>query len=88
MKHFGELTSIKKGDYLDIKYADGLVFVRVLNVDNHHRYIGLTKIRMRVLTEALQESRDITWDFEYLAGLLNKVIQSPSELKLIRLLYD
>lgn len=88
MKHYGELTSIKKGDYLDIKYADTLIFVRVLSVDNHHRYIGLTKIRMRVLGEALKDSRDITWDFEYLAQLLNKVIQSPSELKIIKLLYD
>lgn len=87
MKHYGELTAIKKGDYLEVKYAEGLMFVKVLNVDQHHKFIGLTKIRMRVLGDHKQAG-DITWDFEYLSGLLNKVIQSPSELKMIKLLYD
>lgn len=88
MKHKAELTSIKKGDYLELKHAD-LLLVRVTNVVQHHAYIGMSQVQMKLLLPGLMSNGGlISWDFEYLQPLLTRIIQSPTEKTLIRLLYD
>lgn len=89
MKHKAELTSIKKGDYLELKYHD-MILVRVLNIQQHHAFIGESKIQMKLISPSIivTDGGHITWDFEYLAPLLTRIIQSPTEKRLIRLLYD
>lgn len=87
MKHKSEDIPIKKGDYLELKHtATDMLIVRVTDITFNSHFVGLTKISMKVLTPL--EIGHITWDFEYLQHLLNRRLQSPTDKRMIKLLYD
>lgn len=89
MKHKAEITNIRKGDYLELKHAGlDVLYTRIIKIDTHHFFVGLSKIHMKELTSNLGQDGHITWDFEYLQNVLSRIIQSPTEKNMIRLLYD
>jgi len=90
MKHKSESFPFIKGDYLELKY-DGMeqLYSRVTGIDIHQYFVGMSKIHMKLLAnKPLGKAGLISWDFEYLQHLLIRVIKSPTEKRLIRLLYD
>lgn len=89
MKHKSETFPFAKGSFLELKHSSDLLVCKVTGIDAHHNFIGESKIHMKLLlAQHLGKAGHITWDFQYLMQLLTRVIESPTELRLIRLLYD
>lgn len=86
-----EFGRIKYGDYIELKVAAAseiMHFGKIIHV-NDPELIYLTKSIVWVQLHPLKDFRTkISWDYDYSKNYVKRLIDSPSERKMIKLLYD
>jgi hypothetical protein len=84
------LSKIKYGDYLELKHSGDLTIGRVVDVHYHKYYPIENKITMRTIVPQIEDAKfsQIVWTFGMLQIYLVRKIESRSELKLLKYLYD
>jgi len=85
-----QIEKIKYGDYLEIRTPETDKFMtigRVIHINDQITYIDRKVVWIRIYPTMCTLDK-ITWDFSYLINYVVRVIEHPSEKKLIKLLYD
>lgn len=85
-----DINKIKHGDYLEFRRFDSpdLSYGRVIHISDPDLVYLDRKIIWIPIHPLLDISNKITWDIDYLTKYVNRIIDSPTEKRMIKLLYD
>lgn len=85
-----DLARIKYGDYLELRHklGEGLCFGRVIHISDTDLVYLDRKIMWVQVHPIFDLENKITWDYEYLKKYVFRVIDQPTEKRMIKLLYD
>lgn len=85
-----DINKIKYGDYLEIyKFQDSDIYYgKVIHVSDPGLVYLERKIIWISIHPVFNTSDKITWNIEYIRKYVKRVIESPTEKRMIKLLYD
>lgn len=88
MTTYEELLKIKYGDYIELKHYNDLMLGKVIHLQDSQISVRQNKIIFITIVPKLEELNRIPLSFEHLISYFIRIVDSPREKRLIKLLYE